>query len=49
MPVVEKAIEGYHHKYAEVIMRAYDIWASCATHIIVKDEQTKKVVDLRRF
>ncbi|MBP2142949.1 coenzyme F420 hydrogenase subunit alpha [Methanococcus voltae] len=25
MPVVEKAIEGYHHKYAEVIMRAYDI------------------------
>jgi coenzyme F420 hydrogenase subunit alpha len=24
-PAVEKAIEGYHHKYAEVIMRAYDI------------------------
>ncbi|ENN96145.1 coenzyme F420 hydrogenase subunit alpha [Methanocaldococcus villosus KIN24-T80] len=24
-PVVEKAIEGYPHQYAEVIMRAYDI------------------------
>lgn len=24
-PAVEKAIEGYHHQYAEVIMRAYDI------------------------
>ncbi len=25
MPIVEKAIEGYPHQYAEVIMRAYDI------------------------
>ncbi len=24
-PIVEKAIEGYHHQYAEVILRAYDI------------------------
>ncbi len=24
-PIVEKAVEGYHHQYAEVIMRAYDI------------------------
>jgi coenzyme F420 hydrogenase subunit alpha len=30
-------------------MRAYDIWASCATHVIVKDEQTKKVVEIREF
>jgi coenzyme F420 hydrogenase subunit alpha len=30
-------------------MRAYDIWASCATHIIVKDDQTKELIEVRKI
>ncbi len=44
IPTVGKATEGQHYKWAEYVVRAYDPCVSCATHLIVVDED-HKVVD----
>jgi coenzyme F420 hydrogenase subunit alpha len=38
IPVIGKATEGYHHKWAQWVMRSYDPCISCATHVIVMSE-----------
>lgn len=35
IPVIGKAVEGFHHKWAMWVMRSYDPCISCATHMIV--------------
>jgi coenzyme F420 hydrogenase subunit alpha len=35
IPVIGKATEGYHHKWAQWVMRSYDPCISCATHMVV--------------
>lgn len=38
IPAIGKGTEGFHHKWAQWVMRAYDPCISCATHyIIVRD------------
>lgn len=38
IPAIGRATEGYHHKWAQWVMRSYDPCISCATHyIIVQD------------
>ncbi|MDO5825508.1 MAG: coenzyme F420 hydrogenase subunit alpha [Methanosphaera sp. rholeuAM130] len=44
IPTMGIATEGFHHKYAPHVIRAYDPCLSCATHMIVKDDQTKDVL-----
>jgi coenzyme F420 hydrogenase subunit alpha len=44
-PVIGKATEGFHHKWAQWVMRSYDPCISCATHIIVLNEG--KVIEER--
>ncbi|HUL62742.1 MAG TPA: coenzyme F420 hydrogenase subunit alpha [Methanocella sp.] len=38
IPVIGRATEGFHHKWAQWVMRAYDPCISCATHVIVVHE-----------
>jgi coenzyme F420 hydrogenase subunit alpha len=38
IPVIGIATEGFHHKWAQWVMRAYDPCISCATHVIVMYE-----------
>jgi coenzyme F420 hydrogenase subunit alpha len=38
MPVIGRATEGFHHKWAQWVMRSYDPCISCATHVIVLHE-----------
>ncbi len=45
IPVMGKATEGFHHKWAQWVMRSYDPCISCATHMIVMHEG--KVVEER--
>jgi coenzyme F420 hydrogenase subunit alpha len=44
IPTVGPACQGQHYKWAEYVVRAYDPCVSCATHLIVVDEN-HKVVD----
>lgn len=44
IPTMGIATEGFHHKYAPHVIRAYDPCLSCATHMIVKDDETKEVL-----
>lgn len=37
IPIISKAVEGTHYKFAEHVVRAYDPCISCATHMIIKD------------
>ena len=40
MPTIGYATEGFHYKYAELVVRGYDPCLSCATHLIVlRDEE----------
>ncbi len=34
-PVIGKATEGFHYKWAQWVMRSYDPCISCATHVLV--------------
>jgi len=43
IPTIGKATEGQHYKWAEYVVRAYDPCVSCATHMIVVDEEGKLV------
>jgi coenzyme F420 hydrogenase subunit alpha len=45
IPTVGKATEGQHYKWAEYVVRAYDPCVSCATHLIVVDEDGKVVAE----
>jgi coenzyme F420 hydrogenase subunit alpha len=45
IPTVGKACEGQHYKWAEHVVRAYDPCVSCATHMIVIDEEGKVVTE----
>jgi coenzyme F420 hydrogenase subunit alpha len=45
IPTVGKACEGQHYKWAEYVVRAYDPCVSCATHLIVVDEDGKVVAE----
>jgi coenzyme F420 hydrogenase subunit alpha len=38
MPIIGRAAEGFHHKWAQWVMRSYDPCISCATHVIVLHE-----------
>lgn len=38
IPIIGKATEGFHHKWAQWVMRAYDPCISCATHMMVVRE-----------
>lgn len=44
IPTMGLATEGFHHEYAPHVIRAYDPCLSCATHMIVKDDETKEVL-----
>lgn len=37
-PVIGRATEGFHYKWAQWVMRSYDPCISCATHMIVVNE-----------
>ncbi len=43
IPTIGKACEGQNYKWAEYVVRAYDPCVSCATHMIVIDEEGKLV------
>jgi coenzyme F420 hydrogenase subunit alpha len=43
IPTIGKAAEGQHYKWAEYVVRAYDPCVSCATHMIVINEEGKVV------
>lgn len=44
IPTMGIATEGTHHEYAPHVIRAYDPCLSCATHMIVKDDDSKEVL-----
>ena len=44
IPTMGKATEGYHHKYGADVIRAYDPCLSCATHMVVVDDESKEVI-----
>jgi len=43
IPVIGHATVGNHYKFAEHVVRGYDPCVSCATHMIVKDEESNVV------
>ncbi|MHC1604370.1 MAG: coenzyme F420 hydrogenase subunit alpha [Candidatus Methanofastidiosia archaeon] len=49
MPVIEKAIEGNHHQYAELIVRSFDPCVECATHQIVIRDMEGNITGRRIF
>ncbi len=44
IPTMGIATEGFHHKYAPDVIRAYDPCLSCATHMVVVDDESKEVI-----
>lgn len=44
IPTMGLATEGFHHRYAPDVIRAYDPCLSCATHMIVVDDESKEVI-----
>ena len=44
IPTMGLATEGFHHDYAPDVIRGYDPCLSCATHMIVRDDETKEVL-----
>jgi coenzyme F420 hydrogenase subunit alpha len=44
IPTMGIATEGYHYDYAPHVIRAYDPCLSCATHMLVVDDETKDVI-----
>ncbi|MCD7781740.1 MAG: coenzyme F420 hydrogenase subunit alpha [Methanosphaera sp.] len=44
IPTMGIATEGFHHEYAPHIIRGYDPCLSCATHMVVRDDETKEVI-----
>lgn len=44
IPTMGLATEGFHHEFGPHVIRAYDPCLSCATHVIVVDDEDKSVV-----
>lgn len=44
IPTMGPATEGFHHELGPHVIRAYDPCLSCATHVIVVDDEDKSVV-----
>jgi coenzyme F420 hydrogenase subunit alpha len=44
IPTMGLATEGTHYKYAPDVIRAYDPCLSCATHMIVMDDENKEIL-----
>ena len=44
IPTMGPAIEGFHHEYGPHVIRAYDPCLSCATHVMVVDDEDKSIL-----
>ncbi|AGN17496.1 MAG: coenzyme F420 hydrogenase subunit alpha [Methanobrevibacter boviskoreani] len=44
IPIMGPATEGFHHEYGPHVIRAYDPCLSCATHVMVVDDDDKSVL-----
>ncbi len=44
IPTMGMATEGTHYDYAPDVIRAYDPCLSCATHMVVVDDESKEVI-----
>ena len=45
IPTMGPATEGFHHEWGPHVIRAYDPCLSCATHVMVVDDEDKSVVE----
>ncbi|MCE5213965.1 MAG: coenzyme F420 hydrogenase subunit alpha [Methanobacterium sp.] len=44
IPTMGPATEGFHHEFGPHVIRAYDPCLSCATHMIVVDDEDRRVI-----
>ncbi len=44
IPTMGPATEGFHHEFGPHVIRAYDPCLSCATHVIVVDDEDRSVI-----
>jgi coenzyme F420 hydrogenase subunit alpha len=44
IPTMGPATEGFHHEFGPHVIRAYDPCLSCATHVIVVDDEDSSVI-----
>ena len=44
IPTMGPATEGFHHEWGPHVIRAYDPCLSCATHVMVVDDEDRSVV-----
>ncbi len=44
IPTMGPAIEGFHHDFGPHVIRAYDPCLSCATHVIVVDDEDRSII-----
>jgi len=44
IPTMGPATEGFHHEYGPHVIRAYDPCLSCATHVMVVDDEDRSVI-----
>ncbi len=45
IPTMGIATEGFHHDFAPHVIRAYDPCLSCATHMVVKNDDTQEIIE----
>lgn len=44
IPTMGPATEGFHHEFGPHVIRAYDPCLSCATHVIVVDDEDRSIL-----
>ena len=44
IPTMGPATEGFHHEFGPHVIRAYDPCLSCATHVIVVDDENRSII-----
>jgi coenzyme F420 hydrogenase subunit alpha len=44
IPTMGPATEGFHHEFGPHVIRAYDPCLSCATHVIVVDDEDRRII-----
>ncbi|OPY22637.1 MAG: Coenzyme F420 hydrogenase subunit alpha [Methanobacterium sp. PtaU1.Bin242] len=44
IPTMGQATEGFHHEFGPHVIRAYDPCLSCATHVIVLDDEDRSIL-----
>ena len=44
IPTMGPATEGFHHEFGPHVIRAYDPCLSCATHVIVVDDEDRSII-----